>query len=68
MLPIPNRLVKAVKDAERDELQNFLLYAHMANRVNDADEMPLKKRFKIEQVESSINGLIELEEDDDENE
>lgn len=68
LLPIPNRLVKAVQDTERDELQNFLLYSHMGNRLNEADEIPLKKRFKIEYVESSINGLIELEEEDEENE
>jgi len=64
MLPVPNRLAKSVKYAEKDELQNFILYSRISSR---SDEPPTKKRFKIEQVAAEINGLIDVEDDDEEN-
>jgi hypothetical protein len=58
MLPLPKGLIESVKQAERDELQNFLLYSRMGSHCNE-DERPEPKKFKIEQVSVGINGLIE---------
>lgn len=65
MLPVPNRLSKYVKEAEKEELQNFLLYAKMSNRTDEEEPMA-KKRFKIEQVAGGID-FYDLNDDEDEN-
>lgn len=68
MLPLPTNLVECVKQAEKDELQNFILYARMASRSEDESPDVKKKRFKMEQV--AVTGLMDelADESGDENE
>lgn len=58
MLPLPKGLIDSVKQAEKDELQNFLLYGRMGNHSAD-NQQPESKKFKIEQVAVGIGGLME---------
>ncbi|KAI6190121.1 hypothetical protein M3Y97_00082700 [Aphelenchoides bicaudatus] len=67
MLPLPKGLIKSVEQAEKDELQSFIVYGRMAN--HSENEQPEAKKFKIEQVSIGIGGLLEDlggEESDDE--
>jgi hypothetical protein len=58
MLPLPKGLISSVRQAEKDELQTFLLYGRMTNHSAD-DEQPEPKKFKTEQVSVGIGSLLE---------
>jgi hypothetical protein len=66
VLPVPHRLSKTVKEYEKEELQNFLMYSKLESRPINGDEPASKrKHFKIEQVAANVDGLIDADNSDD---